>query len=161
MTNITKEPRLRSRACVQRKFTRLTPHVYLSRHYAVQIPGHSEAPAPKERNAGQGAFREQGRARWPAVFFRLCPSGYCPSKEYSLKPCKYRRNELPQWNPLEKEKHGWNINGPICVIQDNGRARPATEVYKNPPQAAPLSSSDLRLQTSDPAPMTHRLPPLS
>ena len=32
--------------------------------------------APAERDAGQGASREQGRARWPAVFFRPCPSGY-------------------------------------------------------------------------------------
>ena len=33
-----------------------------------------------------------------------------------------KRNEVPQWNPLKKQKHGWNDNGLLFQIQDNGRS---------------------------------------
>ncbi len=40
-----------------------------------KLPGHSEAPAPKERNAGQGAFRELGKARLGGGFFACALQG--------------------------------------------------------------------------------------
>ena len=97
-----KSPHLPPRACKYRNPCTCNHAPAYKHHYTIQLPGHSEAP--KERNAGQGASREQGRARWPAVFFRPCPSVYCPDKEYSRKPCKYRRNELPPMESIGKRK---------------------------------------------------------
>ncbi len=54
-----------------------------------------------------------------AVFFRPCPSGYCPGKEYSLKPCKYRRNELPPMESIGQRKMGGMTMGSYSKYKIN------------------------------------------
>ena len=104
-----KSPHLPPRACKYRNPCTCNHAPAYKHHYTIQLPGHSEAP--KERNAGQGASREQGRARWAALSFRLCPSGYGRPRNTRENRASTGEMNFPQWNPLEKENHGWNTNG--------------------------------------------------
>ena len=129
---------LRPRVCVQTSLHGTAPRPFAVRpaHRDAEMNGGglSSTPpersefraAPAERDAGQGASREQGRARLAGGF--LSPVPFRVLLRFFLWTVK-ERNEVPQWNPLEKENHGWNANGFLFRMRDNGKIRKISPLF--------------------------------
>ena len=103
-------------------------------HPNVKIPFSSppirSLASPEGAECGSRSIPRIRQREMGSGFFSPVPFRVWAAKKYSQKSCKYRRNEVPQWNPLNKKDFGWNDKGIIFKIRGNGRACPAPEAYK-------------------------------